>query len=177
MADENEDDSAAFRKAMAGIRPLKANKVAPQPPKPGARASFTRADQRRVLKESLDTAADLAFAETGEELLYRSPALAESSFRKLRRGQFSVTAELDLHGLTQKMARAALNEFLAECALERRACVRIIHGKGKRSGHRGPVLKPAINRWLRRHEPVLGFATARPVDGGTGAVYVLLRRS
>ena len=177
MNDENDKDKAAFAEAMAGIRPLHSNRVAPQPPKPGARATFTRADQQHVLLESLDAAADAAFAETGEELIYRSPSLTPSNFRKLRRGQYSVTAELDLHGLTRKMARDALNEFLRECALQHHTCIRIIHGKGKGSGHRGPVLKPAINRWLRRHAPVLGFATARPVDGGTGAVYVLLRKT
>ena len=176
MADSKDDEAAAFREAMAGIRPLKSDRVAPQTPKPGARARFTRADQQQVLQESLDAAADLAFAETGEELVYRSPALSERAFRKLRRGQFSVAAELDLHGFTQKTARTALNDFLQECAANGHSCVRIIHGKGKGSGHGGPVLKPAINRWLRRHEPVLGFVTARPVDGGTGAVYVLLRR-
>jgi DNA-nicking Smr family endonuclease len=53
--------------------------------------------------------------------------------------------------------------------------VRIIHGKGYRSGARGPVLKNAVNLWLRRHLDVMAFASARAIDGGTGAVYVLLR--
>jgi DNA-nicking Smr family endonuclease len=72
-------------------------------------------------------------------------------------------------------ARDALGDFLAGSRDAGHRCVRIIHGKGYRSGARGPVLKTAVNLWLRRHMDVMAFTSARTIDGGTGALYVLLR--
>ena len=94
--------------------------------------------------------------------------------RRLRRGEYRVEREIDLHGLTVAEAKQALRGFLIE-ALERGVrCVRIVHGKGLRSGHRGPVLKATVSAVLRRSGAVLAYVSARPADGGTGAVYVLL---
>jgi DNA-nicking Smr family endonuclease len=95
--------------------------------------------------------------------------------RRLKRGLIPVDDELDLHGLTQTAARDALADFIAGSRDSGQRCVRVIHGKGYRSGARGPVLKTAVNLWLRRHIDVIAFASARAIDGGTGAVYVLLR--
>jgi len=81
-----------------------------------------------------------------------------------------------LHGLNIRQARAYLAEFLVTVYPLQGECVRIIHGKGNRSNHRGPVLKTKVNHWLRQHDRVQAFHSARPVDGGTGAVYVLLKR-
>ena len=85
-------------------------------------------------------------------------------------------AEIDLHGMTTSEAQAALRDFMAECAADGLQCVRVVHGKGRGSGPRGPVLKTNVNRWLRRWAIVLAFCTALPRDGGTGAIYVLLQR-
>lgn len=161
--------------AVAGVKPLVTDKLHIQVRPAAPRAAFTRADNQAVLEESL-AAPDIADLETGEELFYRSPGVAESIFRKLRRGQLSISAELDLHGLNAKEAKQHLLEFMAEAGRYRYSCVRIVHGKGNRSGQRGPVLKNKVNRWLRRWSAVLAFCSARPVDGGTGAVYVLLRK-
>jgi len=114
--------------------------------------------------------------ESGDELGYRRDGISESVLRRLRRGQYAIRDEIDLHGMTQDEARAALGAFLAEAMLHDRRCVRVIHGKGRGSGHRGPVLKSAVNRWLRRHAAVAAFCSARRNDGGTGALYVLLSR-
>jgi DNA-nicking Smr family endonuclease len=95
--------------------------------------------------------------------------------RRLRRGLYPIEDELDLHGLTQTAARERLADFLARSRDGGCRCVRIIHGKGYRSGVRGPVLKTAVNLWLRRHTDVMAFVSARAIDGGTGAMYVLLR--
>ena len=127
-----------------------------------------------VLKESLEGPAADAEVGSGEELAFHRPEIPVSVMRRLRRGEYRVQREIDLHGLTVIEAKQALREFLA-AALERRVrCVRIIHGKGLRSGHRGPVLKGAVSAVLRRTGAVLAYVSARPVDGGTGAVYVLL---
>ena len=114
--------------------------------------------------------------ESGDELGYRRDGISESVLRRLRRGEYAIRDEIDLHGMTQDEARAALGAFLAEAMLHDRRCVRVIHGKGRGSGHRGPVLKSAVNRWLRRHAAVAAFCSARGNDGGTGALYVLLSR-
>jgi DNA-nicking Smr family endonuclease len=95
--------------------------------------------------------------------------------RKLRRGQFSISAELDLHGLRVEEARQALSHFLYHCRVNKKRCVRIIHGKGYRSANNQAVLKSKVNHWLRQHDDVLAFCSARAQDGGTGALYVLLR--
>ena len=102
--------------------------------------------------------------------------LLEFTFRKLRAGQYRTAAELDLHGLNALQAKQMMLAFLHTIQPGMGDCVRIVHGKGNRSDHRGPVLKTKINHWLRQHDRVLAFHSARIVDGGTGAVYVLLRR-
>ena len=170
----SEDDHRAFREAMNDVRPLPARESVAVPPKPRAVARFARADAREVLRESLLPPADLALLDTGDELSFRRPWIREELLRKLRRGQFAISAEIDLHGLVRHEAHEALREFISESADRRLGCVRVIHGKGRGSGPRGPVLKHVVNHWLRRMDDVVAFATARPVDGGTGAVYVLL---
>jgi len=137
-------------------------------------AASRRADEAQVLADSLALDAAELDVESGDELSYRREGVAASALRRLRRGEYAVLDELDLHGMTQDEARVALGGFLAEAAQHGRRCVRIIHGKGRGSGHRGPVLKSAVNRWLRRHGDVRAFCSARRNDGGTGALYVLL---
>ena len=95
--------------------------------------------------------------------------------RKLARGGFAVQAEIDLHGMTIAEARPRLREFIENCSRNGRLCVRVVHGKGLGSGERGPVLKHAVNGWLKRWDAVLAFVSTRQAHGGTGAVYVLLR--
>ena len=113
---------------------------------------------------------------TAEETLsFRRTGVREQTLRRLRRGNFPIDAEIDLHGQSQSRARDDLAEFLDHCRDAGHRCVRVIHGKGYRSGARGPILKSAVNEWLRRNLHVLAFTSARPIDGGTGAVYVLLR--
>ncbi|HSN72217.1 MAG TPA: Smr/MutS family protein [Steroidobacteraceae bacterium] len=163
-----------FREAVRDVRPLAPRLARPVHPKPPALARFTRADHADVLAESLQPVTDPALLETGDELAFRRHHVPESVVRRLRRGQFAVDAEIDLHGLTAVEARAALRDFIADSSARRFRCVRIVHGKGKRSGPRGPVLKNVVNLWLRKSDRVLAFGSARPVDGGSGAVYVLL---
>jgi DNA-nicking Smr family endonuclease len=126
-----------------------------------------------VLEESLASNPE-AESDTGEDLSFRRTSIGLPVFRKLKRGEISVRDEIDLHGFTAVEARVALYEFLSDAGLAGMRCVRVIHGKGRGSGPRGPVLKHVVNHWLRRMDDVVAFASARPVDGGTGAVYVLL---
>jgi len=170
-------DSAAalFRDATRDVQPLSSKRAPVAKPKPKPTARFARAEQLAVLQESLEPVTDPALLETGDEVSFRRSGVPETVLRKLRRGQFSVAAEIDLHGLTSPQARTVLREFIAEQLTRGARCVRVVHGKGKGSGPRGPVLKNVVNVSLRRMDAVLAFGSARPLDGGSGAVYVLLR--
>jgi DNA-nicking Smr family endonuclease len=169
-----DDDRDAFRRAVTGVRPLARQPRAASGPRPRPRARFARAARDEVLRESLVVPDDPADLDTGDTLSFRRPAVREEVLRRLKRGQFAVEAEIDLHGLRRESAHEALRQFLNDCVRHGVRCVRVIHGKGLRSGPGGPVLKHVVDHWLRRLENVVAFASARPVDGGTGAVYVLL---
>jgi DNA-nicking Smr family endonuclease len=113
----------------------------------------------------------------GDEIAFRRDGVQDSVMRKLKRGEYRVEDVCDLHGLRVDEAKAALREFLAESLARRLRCVRVIHGKGMNPGPRGPVIKTAVNMILRKTGPVLAFTSARRVDGGTGAINVLLSTS
>jgi DNA-nicking Smr family endonuclease len=176
VSDDENGDARAFREAMRDVRRLrrggKAERAVPKPP---AKARFTRADQVEVLRESLLPPPDEAVLATGDELSFRRPHISEAVLTRLRRGTYVVDGEIDLHGMTGAEAKAALRAFIAESIGRRARCVRVVHGKGRRSGPRGPVLKNVVNHWLQRTDDVLAFGSARAVDGGSGAVYVLLK--
>ncbi len=174
-ASDPEDDRRLFREAVRGVKPLERPAGVSERPKPAPAARFTRADRLAVLEESLSGSGppDPALA-AGDELVFRREGVRLEVLRRLRRGEYRVQAELDLHGLTLQQAKRALREFMAEALLRHWRCVRIIHGKGLRSGHRGPVLKGMVACALRRLSPVVAYVSARAVDGGTGAIYVLL---
>lgn len=170
----DENDRALFRDAVSDVKPLQHDRHAGHPRRRPPRARFTRADRLAVLHESLQDALGDPMVASGDELSFRRPGVAEVVIRRLRRGEYRVEGELDLHGMTVAEAKQAVRGFLAAAVARRVGCVRIIHGKGLRSGHRGPVLKGAVSGVLRRTAAVVAFVSARPVDGGTGALYVLL---
>ncbi len=172
------NDKKAFARAMRGVRRLEYEERASRRRSRPATAAMARNARREVLRESLMGSDDLpdALEQLGEEVSYRRPNLPERTFRQLRRGRFRIEDETDLHGLTAAQARTQLRVFIVESAARGLGCVRVIHGKGLRSGPRGPVLKTHAQRWLAQWEEVLAFVTARARDGGSGAVYVLLRR-
>lgn len=178
-AGDTGEDARLFREAVRDVKPLEPAAQAADPPlqrrrRPRPAARFSRADRLAVLEESLrDDFIDPALA-SGEELVFQREGIQAAVLRKLRRGDYRVQGEVDLHGLTVAEAKQALREFLGEALLRHWRCVRIVHGKGLRSGHRGPVLKGMVATMLRKVGPVLAYVSARQVDGGTGAVYVLL---
>jgi DNA-nicking Smr family endonuclease len=133
-------------------------------------------DNRAALDDSLSDAIpwDAGF-EAGDELTFKRNGIGPQTLKKLRRGHWVVQGELDLHGLTSIEARDKLVAFLAHCRRRGLRCVRIIHGKGLRSQNREPVLKQKVAYWLMQREEILAFCQARPCDGGSGAVVVLLK--
>jgi DNA-nicking Smr family endonuclease len=168
------DDAALFRSAVGAVEPLSSRRAKLRPPQPKPHARFSQADDKTVLEESLATEPDLAELETGEELLFARPDITRKVMRQLRRGQYAIQDEIDLHGMRLDEARTALQSFIDNAIARRAHCVRVVHGKGLGSGPRGPVLKNGVNRWLRRWDSVAAFCSAQPQHGGTGAAYVLL---
>lgn len=173
--DLSEDDAELFRQAMRGVRRLAHDKASPHHHRPSPRPLQKMADERRVLQDMMSDPMDPAYLETGEELLFSRCGVQHRIMRKLRRGQYSVEDELDLHRMTAVEARQAIVVFLQQATARGIRCARIIHGKGHGSFNKQPVLKAKVNHWLRQRNEILAFCSARPVDGGTGAVYVLLR--
>lgn len=170
-----DEDRQLFRQAVQDVSPLYCDKVPLELPRPSTFPKQRFLDEQQVLQDMLSEKFDPAELETGDELLFLREGIQRSVLRKLRRGQFSITAELDLHGLFVSQAREAVVTFLHYCLVRNLRCVRIVHGKGYGSWQKQPVLKGKLNHWLRQRDEVLAFCPARSVDGGTGAVYVLLK--
>jgi DNA-nicking Smr family endonuclease len=175
---DREEADLDFRQAMSGVRPKPGtDRLAPERRSPAPHPRSSEADERAVLEELLMDAIHPEEIETGDTLSYRADGVQDSVWRRLRRGNYCIGAELDLHGMNREAARHAVAVFLADCQERDLRALRIIHGKGRGSPNSGPVIKALLDGWLRRRKDVLAFCSARPHDGGTGAVYVLLRAS
>ena len=170
------EDDVDFRAALAGVEPLPAPRRQALPrPRPRPYPRHTRKDEQAALAESLAGPVSLDDAiDSGEELSFVRDGLGRDVLRKLRRGHWVVQAELDLHGMNRLQAAVSVNDFLRHCVARHRRCVRIVHGKGRNSGERLPVLKNMVDRMLRHRADVLAFHSPPPAQGGAGAVLVLL---
>jgi DNA-nicking Smr family endonuclease len=175
---EDTEEARVFRAAVRDVTPLPTPAVPPQGsarPRPARRRAPIVESAALGDVAAVDDAPGAAAPSAADPLSYRRAGVRDQTLRHLRRGRYPVEDELDLHGLSQAAARDHLAEFIASSRHAGLRCVRVVHGKGYRSGARGPVLKIAVNTWLKRHADVLAFTSARAIDGGTGAVYVLLR--
>jgi DNA-nicking Smr family endonuclease len=170
-------DAAAFRTAMHDVKPLAAEAQRPLPPTLArrTRTRAPRADAAENLNELMPLIATAAGEDAAASLSFVRGGVRDQQMRRLRRGLIPSEDELDLHGLNQTEARDRLADFIAHSRAAGHRCVRVVHGKGYRSGARGAILKTAVNLWLRRHHDVMAFTSAKVIDGGTGALYVLLR--
>lgn len=174
MSETNDDDHSIFQEYMRDVTPLKSNPNAKthrrsrtDTPSNGAPRAAPKQALSDFIAEAVDTEAVLSYSVSG---------LTASQFKPLRQGRLSIEARLDLHGLTTEQARSQLIAFMHQQEEAFHRHVLIIHGKG---GHKGqpPVIKNLINRWLPQFSSVLAFHSALPRDGGTGAMYVLLKRA
>ncbi len=171
-----DDDAGLFRRMVADAKPLRPAEKEPAPRSVApARARFSRQDENEVMRESMQADIDNSETAGGDSLRFQRDSVGRRTMRKLARGNFSVQNELDLHGMIIPQAKETLHDFIVASSRRGHTCVRIIHGKGLGSGERGPVLKRKLNSWLRQWSQVLAFVSARQVDGGAGAVYVLLQ--
>lgn len=166
-----------FLDAVGPVVPLRvACRRMVRPPAPPPIPRQRLADERAVLGELLRPVSDWETRlESGEALTFLRQGLPRDVLRKLRRGHWVVQGVLDLHGHRSEEARLALGQFLAAALQRDYRCVRIIHGKGLGSARREPVLKGKVKRFLQQREEVMAFCEARNVDGGSGAVLVLLK--
>ncbi len=172
----DKDPDGLFRRHVGKVRPVPQDRVPPHRKKRAPVAEQSQRDAAAVMKSLLSDDYEPADVETGEELFYVRPGLQHTVIRKLRRGQYAIEAELDLHGCTVPQAREKLDAFLRAARAHGKRCVRVIHGKGKTSEGKMPVLKGKVNVWLRQKDEVMAFCSAIPRDGGGGAAYVLLKR-
>jgi DNA-nicking Smr family endonuclease len=177
MADDStKKDDLPFREVLRDVRVIKQDRVPPHRSRRKPIPEQKRLDEQAVMDELSNGELDGAELETGEELLFARAGVQHAVLRRLRRGQYAIEAQLDLHGQTVAQARLSVARFLQESRSLGRRCVRVIHGKGRGSQGKLPVLKGKVNVWLRRKDEVLAFCPAQPTDGGNGAIYVLLKK-
>lgn len=167
-----------FATSVGAVRPLKGQDArlwhVPEPPEP--LPVQRQRDEESVLRESLSDEFDVTtLLDVDDQLSFRRPGVGLDVTRKLRSGAWSIQRQLDLHGLRTDEAREALGEFIRLAHRTGLRCVRIVHGKGLGSPGRTPVLKGRVQRWLVQKKEVLAFVQARPLDGGAGALVVLLQ--
>jgi DNA-nicking Smr family endonuclease len=169
-------DKELFRKSVGEVRKIsqdtvfsrKAVQAAARPESP------SRNSPKAVSQQTGD--GDTGRFLAGDFLSFKKPGIQNRVLSKLRRGQFAMEGFLDLHGMTTNEAYRALEHFLGESVMQKRQHVLIIHGKGRGSGTGRPIIKNRVFDWLRQYPDVLAFCSARQNDGGTGALYVMLRK-
>lgn len=170
------EDAALFREAIGEVRELAPPPPAPERPRPAPEPRMQERDEALALVQSRTPSYLAATIDAAEALSYRRDETPEKVLKALKRGQYSLGGELDLHTLRAHEAERWLREFLAQSRAGGHACVRIIHGKGPRAMDGGSVLKALVDRLLRQRADVLAFASAPAAMGGTGAVLVLLAK-
>jgi DNA-nicking Smr family endonuclease len=171
------DPVQEFLDAVRDVQPLPNSGRVVHTPKPRTPLPFQRLrDDREVLRDSLSDQPqhDLEL-ESGDTPAFMRPGLSRQVLRKLRSGHWATQGQLDLHGSRSEEARALLVAFLSQAVKRGHRCVLVVHGKGRGSKNREPVLRRKVAAWLAQRNEVLAFCQARSVDGGTGAVVVLLK--
>jgi len=169
-----QDKRPEMESLLAGVNLLEQDKIAPyrKPLDPTPRQRIL--DDQRVMQELLEESDETTSFESGDELKFLRSGNSSRLLKKLRRGDYSIQDELDLHGLVAGDAKQETHGFINECAKDNVRAIRIIHGKGRNSAGRTPVLKNMLLGWLSKNQYVIAVCSAPANDGGTGAVYVLL---
>lgn len=168
-----------FVRAAGDVKPMRGHgRVDLTPDQPPPIPVQQQLDEQRVLREAISDEFDATtLLDIDDALSFRRPGIGTDVTRKLRKGDWSIQGEIDLHGLRREEAREALASFIREAHRRGWRCVRVVHGKGHGSPGREPVLKGRVRRWLVQKNEVLAFVQARASDGGAGALMVLLTGS
>ena len=167
----------AFAHAVGPVHALREHGRAElQRPRPQPHPRQREADERAALQEALSDEVDVeSLLLTDDGLSFRRPGVGPDVVARLRRGQWAIQSQIDLHGLRREEAREALGEFLRQAQLHGHRCLRVVHGKGLGSPGREPVLKAKVQRWLAQSSAVIAFTQAIAPQGGAGALIVLLQ--
>jgi DNA-nicking Smr family endonuclease len=176
LARERAREANLLADEFGDVTPLPAdNRVVPDLPAALPVPRQRDIDEQEALAASLSDDIDLAmYLESDDALSYTANGVGPDVVGRLRRGAWSVSAQIDLHGFRRDEAREELVSFLDDCRASTKRCVRVIHGKGLGSVNREPVLKDKVRRWLVQRKDVLAFCETAPNDGGSGALLVLL---
>ncbi|MDD1014901.1 Smr/MutS family protein [Pseudomonas rubra] len=176
-----DDDFSLFKSEMRGVKPITHDRAEVGKPNADRKklASLRQAATVRSDQSVVDGLSDQFVIDVGPEddLHWNRDGVQESQMRKLKLGQIGFEGSLDLHGMTVEKARETLWAFLAEATRFEVRCVRVTHGKAVRLDGKRPMIKSHVNTWLRQHPQVLGFTSCQARHGGTGAVYVMLKRT
>ena len=170
------DKTDKMNQLMDSVTILEQNRITPyrKPIAPIPRQRLL--DTERVMQELLDESDESVSYESGDELKFLRNGYSTRLLKKLRRGDYAIQDELDLHGLTANDAKHETHGFINECARDNVRAIRIVHGKGRNSAGRTPVLKSLLLGWLNKNQHVIAVCSTPANDGGTGAVYVLLNK-
>ncbi|WP_408595532.1 Smr/MutS family protein [Limnohabitans sp.] len=165
-----------FVRAVGAVQPLPVKERVHLPPQRSAPWPLQQdLDDQAALVESMSDEFDVStLLDVDDQLSFRRPGIGTDVTRKLRKGEWSMQGQLDLHGLRSDEARTALGQFIRDAKRMGWRCVRVVHGKGLGSPGKEPVLKSKVQRWLVQKNEVLAFVQAKPSDGGAGALVVLL---
>jgi DNA-nicking Smr family endonuclease len=165
-----------FTRAVGATQPLRAHgRVAPAPAGTPPEPRQRQRDEQAALRESISDQFDAStLLHVDEHLSFCRSGIGPDVAARLRRGQWAVQGQIDLHGLRSDEAREALGQFLRNARRAGWRCVRVVHGKGLGSPGKAPVLKGKVHGWLAQKDDVLAFVQARPPQGGAGALLVLL---
>lgn len=178
-----DEDAALFLESVGAVAPVRSARTqvdpAAPPPTQSLRSPDEEAESLARLAELVSGEGDFEVGDSVEQLEGSVRGFDPNVMRRLRAGEFPCRERLDLHGLTRDDAKLAVERFIARARIEGHRCVLVVTGRGLHSEAAIPVLREGLQQWLTRgrvSKQVLGFCTARPKDGGAGAVYVLLRR-
>ncbi len=165
-----------FVRAVGAVRPLPVKeRVHITPHRASPRPLQQDLDDQAALLESMSDEFDVStLLDVDDQLSFRRLGIGTDVTRKLRKGEWSIQGQLDLHGLRSDEARTALGQFIRDAKRMGWRCLRVVHGKGLGSPGKEPVLKAKVQRWLVQKNEVLAFVQAKPSDGGAGALVVLL---
>jgi DNA-nicking Smr family endonuclease len=165
-----------FTRAVGKVAPIaNQERVWSPPQRPSPRPLQQDLDDEAVMHESMSDEFDIStLLDADDQLSFRRPGIGTDVTRKLRKGEWSIQGQIDLHGLRSDEARNAMGQFIRDAKRMGWRCVRVVHGKGLGSPGKEPVLKSKVQRWLVQKNEVLAFVQAKPSDGGGGALLVLL---
>jgi len=176
-----DDDFSLFKSAVRGVKPIEHDRADTGKPRSNKAQIATRRANAVISggETRIDGLSDQFVIDVAaeDELYWARDGVQDSQMRKLKAGQIPFEGSLDLHGLRVEKARELLWDFLAEASKFEIRCVRVTHGKAARVDGKRPMIKSHVNTWLRQHAQVLGFSSCLPRHGGTGAVYVMLKRT